>query len=255
MAVERKMPITRAFGAFDPHGQREFSDHAHFVGDQRADRGASTLNPLSQPLTVGVAQTLLTGAQYNVGYSDYKSSSNSAFATVNPAYNSALTFNVTQPLLRGRGAYVTRLPLMIARGNLRQTQFSLEDQVTQSVMQAEQAYWAVVNARETVRVAEAALKLADEALKRAQRELELGASSPLDIFQPQQSYANAQLALTPARFNLAAAEDALRLQIGADLLPKYREMPIVLTEPLDAPPPLVAREEGWSRGRSPIVTI
>ena len=51
----------------------------------------------------------------------------------------------------------------------------------------------MVGARETVRVADENLKLADTALKRAQRELELGASSPLDIYQPQANFANASV--------------------------------------------------------------
>jgi outer membrane protein TolC len=94
----------------------------------------------------------------------------------------------------------------------------------------------VVGARESVRVAQESLKLADTALTRARRELELGASSPLDIFQPEQSYANAQLSLTQARYALEQSENALRMQMGADLDPKYRDMPIVLTEVVTPPP-------------------
>lgn len=235
--------ITRAFGQFDPTANASFQATRQLSDTTTATAGAATLNTLSQPLTFGVTQTLQTGTQYNVSFSDYKTSSNSAFATINPAYSSSLSFSVSQPLLRGRGRYVTRLPLLIARGNLKQTQLNIEDQVTQSVMQAEQAYWSVVGARENVRVAEASLKLAQAALERAEKELQLGASSPLDIFQPQQNYANAQLALTQARYSLAALEDAVRLQIGADLSPKYREMPLELTEPLAAPPSLPLNRE------------
>jgi outer membrane protein len=233
--------ITRAFGQFDPTATASFQAIRTKSETTNATQGAATLNTLSQPLTFGVAQTLETGTQYNVSFSDFKTSSNSLFATVNPAYNSTLSFSVSQPLLRGRGAYITKLPLMIARGNLRQAQFSLEDNVTQLVMGSEQAYWAVVGARENVRVAESSLKLADEALKRAEKELQLGASSPLDIFQPQQTKANAELALTQVRYSLAGAEDALRTQIGADLSLKFRNVPVVLTEPL-TPPPAVELE-------------
>ncbi len=228
--------ITRAFAQFDPTASAGFSATRTLSETTTATAGAATLNTLSQPLTFGVTQTLQTGTQYNVNFADYKTSSNSLFATVNPAYNSALSFSVTQPLLRGRGAYVTRLPLMIARGNLKQAQLSIEDNVTQLVMTAEQGYWSVIGARENLRVAQSSLKLADEALKRAQKELELGASSPLDIFQPQQTYANSELAMVQARYSLTGAEDALRLQIGADLTPRFREIPIVLTEPLSPPP-------------------
>src|SRR5262249_9753869 len=100
---------------------------------------------------------------------------------------------------------------------------------------AELAYWAVIEARENLRVQEKALELADTALKRAQRELELGASSPLDIFQPQAQYANAELFVTQARYRLAQTEDALRKQISVDLVPSLRTLPIVLTESVDAP--------------------
>ena len=235
--------ITRAFGQFDPTASASFQATRTLSETTTATAGAATLNTLSQPLTFGVSQTLQTGTQYNVSFSDFKTSSNSLFATVNPAYNSALSFSVTQPLLRGRGAYITRLPLMIARGNVKQAQASMEDNITQLVMNAEQAYWAVVGARENVRVAESSLKLADEALKRAEKELQLGASSPLDIFQPQQTKANAELALVQVRYSLTGAEDALRLQIGADLSPKFRNMPLVLTEPLTPPPALTLEKE------------
>jgi outer membrane protein len=235
--------ITRAFGQFDPTATASFQATRTLSETTNATQGAATLNTLSQPLTFGVTQTLQTGTQYSVSFSDFKTSSNSLFATVNPAYNSALSFSVTQPLLRGRGAYVTRLPLMIARGNLKQAQASMEDNITQLVMNAEQAYWTVVGARENVRVAESSLKLADEALKRAEKELQLGASSPLDIFQPQQTKANAELALVQVRYTLTGAEDALRLQIGADLSPKFRNMPVVLTEPLTPPPALTLDKE------------
>jgi outer membrane protein len=228
--------ITRAFGMFDPLATASFSATRTLSGTTSAVNGATTLNSLSQPLNLGVQQLLPTGATYSVGYSDSKFSTNSAFATINPAYSSGLLFSFSQPLLRGRGLFITKLPITIARSRLRAAQYTFEDQLIQIVLAAEQQYWAVVGARENVRVAEEGLKLADTALTRAKRELELGASSPLDIFQPEQSYANAQLALTQARYALEQNENALRMQMGADLDPIYRSMPIVLTEPVTPPP-------------------
>ncbi len=228
--------ITRAFGIFDPQANASFQTTRQLTSGTSALSGASTLNQLTQPLSLGVTQTLATGAQYNIGFTDFKTSTNNAFATINPTYNSNLNLSFSQPLLRGRGAYVTRLPITIARSRLRAAQHSFEDQIVQLLVSAEQAYWTVVGARENVRVAEESLKLADAALKRAEKELSLGASSPLDIFQPQQSYANAQLGLTQARYGLQQTEDVLRMQMGVDLDPKFRDLPIVLTEPVAAPP-------------------
>jgi outer membrane protein len=234
--------ITRGLSIFDPLATASFSATRTLTGTTSAVNGAATLNSLSQPLNLSVQQLLPTGAIYTVSYSDFKSSTNSAFATINPAYSSGLIFSFSQPLLRGRGSFITKLPITIARSRLKAAQYTFEDQLIQIVLGAEQQYWSVVGARENVRVAQEGLKLADTALTRAKRELELGASSPLDIFQPEQSYANAQLALTQARYSLEQNENALRMQMGADLDPKYRSMPIVLTEQV-APPPAAAMDK------------
>jgi outer membrane protein len=228
--------IIRAFGIFDPTATASFSATRTLTGTTSATSGAATINSLSQPLNLGVQGLLPTGATYSVSYSDFKSSTNSDFATFNPSYSSALLFSFSQPLLRGRGSFITKLPITIARSRQRGAEYNFEDQLIQIVLQAEQQYWSVVRARENVRVAQESLKLSDTALTRARKELELGASSPLDIFQPEQSYANAQLSLTQARYALEQSENALRMQMGADLDPKYREMPIVLTEAVTPPP-------------------
>ena len=57
--------------------------------------------------------------------------------------------------------------------------------------------------------------------------------------------ATAKLAVSQAQFALIQKEDALRKQISADLDPKIRKLPLVLTEPADMPdsPPLDTEQE------------
>jgi outer membrane protein TolC len=135
-----------------------------------------------------------------------------------------------QPLIRNRGAFINRLPITMARSRLQKTTFDLKSSLLLLVSGAENAYWDVVLARENLRVAESARDLADQAVKRSQRELELGALSPLDIFNPEQQYASAQVGVSQARFALEQVENTLRRQMGADLDPDIRKLPIVLTE-------------------------
>ncbi len=227
--------ITRAFSIFDPLGVARFSTARTKNPSTSLLAGATTLNQLQQPLSLQYTQTLQTGTQYNIAFSGIKTSSNNAFSTYNPQLNSSLNFNMAQPLLRGRGMYLTRLPISIARSKLRAADYTFQDTLFQLIAAAENAYWDVISARETVRVQEESLKLADAALKRAQKELELGATSPLEIYQPEANYANAQLSLVQARYRLVQSEDALRRQMGADLDPKYQNLPIVLTEAVDPP--------------------
>jgi outer membrane protein TolC len=176
-------------------------------------------------------QQLETGTTYNVGFNGSKSSTNSAFATFNPSLTARLTFGFSQPLLRNRGRDVVRLPITIARNRMRATEFTTRDQITRLLVTAENNYWAVINARESLRVAQENLKLNDTSLKRSQRELELGALSPLEIYRPQADYARAEINVSQARFRLIQAEDVLRRQMSADLDPDIRRLPIRLTEP------------------------
>ena len=227
--------ITRAYSIFDPVAFASFSSQRAKTPTSDALQGAATLNQLTQPLRLNFTQNLSTGGNYQVGFTNNKLSTNNSFALFNPSFASNLAFAANQPLFRGRGSYITKIPITIAQSRLKGQQFSTEDQILSLISLAELAYWNVIEARENVRVQEQTLKLADTSLKRSQRELELGAISSLEIFQPQANYANAEIQVTQARYRLAQAEDALRRQIGADLDPDIRNLPIVLTESVDPP--------------------
>ena len=238
--------ITRAFAPFDPLATASFSSTEQRTpsGDQLT--GASTLVELSQPANFAYSQTLPTGLNYQVGFFGQKLSTNSGYYYYNPTLTSSLQLNISQPLIKNRGAYINRVPIMVASSRLRKTEYDLKTSLLQLVSAAENAYWDAVLARENLRVAESARDLADQALKRAQRELELGALSPLDIYNPEQQYATSQIGVSQAQYLLKQTEDALRRQIAADLDPKIRTLPIVLTEtvgPEVYAPPIDAEKE------------
>jgi outer membrane protein len=225
-----KNAILRAFGTFDPIATASFSSTRTKTPSSDALAGANTLSTLSQPARFGYQQTLSSGAQYNVTFLGSKSTTNSGFQNFNPALNSSFGVNFSQPLIRNRGSFINRIAINLARSRVRKSEYDLKDALLRLLSDAETAYWDVIQARENLRVQESAMNLANEALKRAQRELELGALSPLDIFNPQQQYATAEIGVSQARFRLAQVEDALRKQIAADLDPEIRRLPIVLTE-------------------------
>jgi outer membrane protein TolC len=225
-----KNAITRAFSIFDPQFVGRFQSTRANTITTDALQGASTLSQLNQPLSLNWTQVAPTGTQYQIGYTAAKNSTNAAFATINPAYSSNFNMSFSQPLLRGRELGVLRAPITLAKSRLRLNEYAFQDQVQTILTNAENAYWDVVGARENLKVQEQALSLADTSLKRAQRELELGALPALEIFQPQAVYARAEILVTQARYRLAQTEDALRRQMGIDLDPELRKLAIVLTE-------------------------
>jgi outer membrane protein len=227
--------IQRAFAPFDPAFLGSFNSSRANTPSNDVLAGASVVSSLNQRASFTYNQMLENGTQYNVGFIGNKAASNSAFTNFNPSISTNLQFNVTQPLLRNRGIYVNRLPIMIARSRFRASGSQLREQVISLLAQAESAYWDVVDARESLRVRQESLELAQTFLKRSTRELELGAISPLDIYQPQQQQATAEVNVATAVYRLKQREDAARRWIGADLNPQIRTLPLVLTETATAP--------------------
>ena len=228
-----KNAILRAFAPFDPIATGRFNNsRSTTTPTQKFDllRSPDPLVTLNQPAVFNYTQLLPSGTSYNVTFSGSKFATSSPNATLNPQLASNFGVNFSQPLLKNRGAYINRIFISQARSRLRKTEYDLRDTVQTLVTTAENAYWDLILARENQRVSEKALDLADQALKRAQKELDLGAMSPLDIYQPQQVYATAEIAVSQAKFTLAQAQNALRKQIGADLDPNIRKLPIELTE-------------------------
>ncbi len=227
--------IVRGFAPFDPFLTASATSTRTKTPTTGILDGAVFLEQLSQPVAFNYTQTLQNGTSFQVGFSELKSTTNSGFATINPLYNSGLSVSFTQPLIKNRGTYVNRIPILIAQSRLTKAGFDLKSSVITLISNAELIYWQTVQLRESLRVQQSALDLADKFLKRSQRELELGAISKLDIYQPQLQFVQAQGAVSQAVYLLRQQEDALRKQIGADLDPAVRKLPLSLTESVTPP--------------------
>jgi outer membrane protein len=225
--------IQRAFGVFDPFLNTSFNSTRATTPSQNTLEGAVVVSQLNQPFAFSFRETFASGIQITSSLNWNKISTNSTYQVVNPGYSNTWQMGFSQPLLRNRGRYVNKLPITIARAQLRATQLLTEDSVQRLLVGAENAYWDVIAARERITVQEQALELARQSLERAKKEIELGATSPLEIYQPEQQFATAQIGLTQVQFQLIQAEDVLRRQIGIDLDPTLRKLPIVLTEKVE----------------------
>jgi outer membrane protein TolC len=231
-----KNAITSAFGKYDPTLTVSANyNHSSVPAADQLQGAEVSKSTTAGPVRFDYSQLLGIGTTITGSFSGQKQSTNSTFSTFNPAYSSTFALGFTQPLIRGRSPQISRMPITIARANLRSAELSMTNQVMTLVQTAENAYWDVVGARENLRVQQDLLNMRAESLKRSQRELELGAIPQLDIYQPQADYASAEIAVSQAKFRLEQLEDALRRQIGADLDSTYRAMPIVLTESTTQP--------------------
>ncbi len=227
--------IMNVFGIWDPTAKTSFST-TRTTGLSSSALSAvdgGVTKSLTQPYSLGYSQTLDTGTSYSVQFSGSKTSGTNSYLTYNPSITTGLQFAVSQPLIRNRSRYLNRLPLMMAQSNYKVSDYAMRSQILNLLNNAETAYWNVISARETLNVDVQARDITAAYLKFMQQQLDLGALSPLDIFNPKANLAAAEVTVSQAKYALIQAEDALRHQIGVDLDPSLRNLPIVLTEPAD----------------------
>ena len=222
--------VVRAFANFDPAVTSLFNAQRSDTPTNSQLQGAPTLSILSQQSTSSYAQTFQTGTNLNIGVNAGKSSTNSTYFFLNPSIFANLNFSLTQPLLRGNGRFVNRAPILIARRNLAQTTAQFEGQVSDALYQLISAYWNVVQARETMRIAQKSQDLAQASYDRDKHALELGPLPPLDIYRSEAEVANRKVAVIQAQYALRSVEDQFRRLLGADQDAEVRALDLELVE-------------------------
>jgi outer membrane protein len=230
-----KFALLGNYQPFDPILQSIFNVNRYsFPGDSQLQgvgiSTASTLNTLTQSEQINYTQTFQTGTNVVVGLNGTRSSTNNQFYFFNPNYNTTLNFQFTQPLLRNAGFLANRAPLIIARRTLQQSRATFEAEVSDTVLDVVNRYWAVVQARGSLEVQRKSLEAADASYQRDKRALELGALPPLDIYRSESEVASRRVQMIQTEYAVKQAEDALRLTIGANQDEYFRALDLNLTE-------------------------
>ncbi len=229
-----------AFANFDPMMFSTFNAERAIAPTDSQLQGAPTLSTLAQTASFNYYQTVSTGTNINVGFSASKESTNSVYNFLNPYITGSLNFSVTQPLLKGNTRFINRAPILIAQRNLKQTAAQFEANVNDSIYGLVQAYWNVVQARESLRINQKSQDLAQASYDRDKHALDLGALAPLDIYQSEAQVANRKVAVIQSEYFLKSQEDQFRRIIGADQDPDVRTLELELVE---SPEPSGALEQ------------
>ncbi len=181
---------------------------------------------------VRVAQGFDFGLTYEFGYNFGRSTSNSLFTNLNPAWNNTLGFAFAQPLLRGRGKEAAGAQLLLARANASVSEEAFRTQVNTILFNVVQAYWELVFAERNLAVAEQSLGLAEEQLGRTRAQVEVGMLAPVEETQAEVAVAQRRNDVIVARNGFENAADDLRALLKADALPAGWETEL---DPTEAP--------------------
>src|SRR5829696_7691293 len=146
----------------------------------------TTFDQKNSSVTVDATQNLITGGNVDLNYSPARTNVNQNVAQgflFNPAYTGGLAMTLTQPLLRNAGVDVTKTFIKIAQNNADVEQHVFRDRVLTVIATVEQTYWEVVFSNENLKVAQAAMKAAEELLATNRAKAKAGVMSIVDVLQ------------------------------------------------------------------------
>lgn len=175
-------------------------------------QGISAPTPrMSEAWSAGVAQNLWWGGgNYSVSWTNSRVNAQSNVNVRNPQFQSGLTANLTQPLLRGFKIDSTRAALRTNRISQQNDEISLDATTASTQANVRNAYWDLVNAIQSVEAAQNSFDLAARLVKDNQARVEIGTLAPIDVVTAQSEEANRRLALVQAQANVRTTELALK---------------------------------------------
>ena len=170
--------------------------------------------------------------EYQVSFAGNRTRTDRTIASLSEQWESALTFSVTQPLLRGLYWNEPWTEVKLSREAYGEALENFRKELMDVVQAVENAYWAAVSTDEQERVAVKSLEAARELLDQTQVQYEVGVVSKVEVFESEAGVAERDVDLIEARNAYRSAQDQLIDAIyGANLRPGSH----TLVNPTDRP--------------------
>ncbi|HSQ35750.1 MAG TPA: TolC family protein [Candidatus Binatia bacterium] len=204
---------------FDPMLNLSYNNDESNSPSSSALTGADIETRKNLGYTVDLAQKLPFGGTFDVSLNNNRFSTNSRYSSYNPRYNSYLTFNLTQPLLKGFGIGSTTRNIRVAMNNRDISIFSLKQRVIDLIYQTEEAYWNLVYSHQNLEVKQKSLQLAKDLLKQNEIQVQVGVSAPMDILTAQAEVAARESEALQALSQIQTYEENLRRILNITQMP------------------------------------
>ena len=150
------------------------------------------------------------GGSYAITLNNNKSTSTSLNVLYDPTFNTAYSFQYTQPLMKGLRTDANRQPIAVTKINRDISDVQLRATITNTLSNVREAYWNYVFAVQSVNVAQQALDLANQLVKDDQTRVQVGTMAPLDVVTAQSQAATAKQALVAAQSTMRTDELVLK---------------------------------------------
>jgi outer membrane protein TolC len=172
----------------------------------------------------GISKALRSGGRLGVNYSVDKTRQDpvGTFGTLNPYWRSTGRIEWTQPLFKGRGFRVTKIPLILAEYTVEEEKFATQQKIQGVLRDVEQKYWLLVMAHRTLAFSLQDLSQAEALLDREKRKLEVGKASLFEVNYVHDYYTHKRLGVLLDQDRILTAEFDLRQILGLPILDNKR---------------------------------
>lgn len=187
--------------------------------------------------------TLKGGGGYRVDFTSNRVTTNNQFASLNPQYPTALTFNYTQPLLRGRRFDNNRRLIEIANNNLSLTDAQFRQRAIETITNVQRSYWDLVYSLRNLQIQRDAVRDARTQLEHNKRLVDEGMLAPIDVVAAEAQVSGFEQSVYSALDDVGRAENALKNLIAENRESEIWNVALVPTDEVDlAAPPVVLPE-------------
>lgn len=170
----------------------------------------------NSPNLLQLEQRYASGTRVRAGLNALYSNNTPAgqFLVVNPAYRSAMSLTLEQPLWRGVGQERNLLGVQIARSNHEQSLHEFQGEVNRTLYEVERAYWEAYRAEQDVAILAELTEQAEEIWRREDRRLQIGSGALLEVSQAHENLQTMRADLEHARRQWRHRMNLLNSQLG-----------------------------------------
>jgi outer membrane protein len=226
LAVEREnveqagFAILGARGAYDVfwNADLEWRQHTDPINSAFSGAPGGGLAPEVESVTASTSfsRLLPTGGTVSLFGGADRSTTDSIFTVLSPAYSSDLGVSLRQPLLRNLSIDPAREAIRVAAADRSASEARLTRVVSDTIREVDAAYWSLVAARRDVVSIESAVSLAEKQLSETKSRIEAGTLGETEIAQPTAERERRKGDLALARQRVAQAENTLKLLVLGD---------------------------------------
>jgi len=236
--VERINVQQAEFDLFAARGSRDISTSATTFFEHRTvpvgsvlaggPNGSLTTNTLNYDFAA--QQLLSTGGQWNAQLTNSRADSNSQFASLNPQYNTALNFQIRQPIMRNFSIDDARRRVTIGNRRLDLSDSLFRQKAIDIVSRVERAYWDLVFALRDVQIRREAVALARTQLETNRRKVQEGTLAPIELVSVEVELERRNEAVLTSLESVTRAENALKQLMLGDRESRVWNQPLIPTE-------------------------